>query len=60
MNKCNYCYGGNSLWRANDYDESYITNDKLITLYDGYMKEININFCPMCGRGLNKGGGDCD
>ncbi len=52
MNKCNYCYGGNSLWCDNCYDESYITDNKLITLFDGYIKEININFCPMCGREL--------
>lgn len=59
MNDCSYCHCGDSLWRGVDLDEIYITQNKLIALTDGYVNEMIINFCPICGREL-KGGAECE
>jgi hypothetical protein len=58
MNKeCMYCGIGERSMDATDEDASVYINDKklrLDTLIDGqfYICDININYCPICGKKL--------
>lgn len=59
---CNYCQGkvDNRLpiimveaeTYENDDIEVYINGEDKLTTTESIAEEININFCPMCGRSL--------
>ena len=54
---CNYCNGKPKFYIAENFDLK-IEGNKLIADYDAYStdssfsEEIQINYCPMCGRKL--------